>query len=129
MFKSTLVAISLLALAGASTNLVESSAQAAPLPRLAAPDLLQANIEPVGTWVYVPDRHGKRYKAKRKGYGYRYGGYWYAEPWWRYINDWVYAPKYGKRYRHRYPGYGYYYGGYWYPRPWWRPGITLCIGC
>ena len=33
-------------------------------------------------WVYSGKKHGARYRYKRKGYGYYYGGYWYARPWW-----------------------------------------------
>jgi hypothetical protein len=35
-----------------------------------------------GKWAYHPGRHGHRYKYRRPGYGYYYGGYWYAQPWW-----------------------------------------------
>lgn len=34
-------------------------------------------------WVYSGSRHGKRYRSKRAGYAYYYGGYWYPRPWWR----------------------------------------------
>jgi hypothetical protein len=33
-------------------------------------------------WVYNGHRHGARYRYRRAGYGYYYGGYWYARPWW-----------------------------------------------
>jgi hypothetical protein len=33
-------------------------------------------------WVYNRKRHGIRYRARRAGFGYYYGGYWYARPWW-----------------------------------------------
>jgi hypothetical protein len=36
------------------------------------------------TWVYSSGRHGPRYRYKRAGYGYYYGGYWYRRPWWTY---------------------------------------------
>jgi hypothetical protein len=34
-------------------------------------------------WVYSGSKHGKRYRAKRTGYAYYYGGWWYPRPWWR----------------------------------------------
>ena len=33
-------------------------------------------------WVYTK-KYGKRYKARRPGYVYYYGGWWYPRPWWR----------------------------------------------
>src|SRR5438128_11670691 len=33
-------------------------------------------------WVYVPGKHGARYRARRPGFTYFYGGYWYSRPWW-----------------------------------------------
>jgi len=33
-------------------------------------------------WVYDRGRHGVRYRARRPGYGYYYGGYYYSKPWW-----------------------------------------------
>jgi hypothetical protein len=122
------------ATAGSEISLSPANA-AMPVPKVISSQvdpnvqLVDPNVQLVAKWVYKRDRHGKRYKVKRKGYGYRYGNWWYSEPWWRYNDNWAYAPRYGKRYRSRYPGYAYYYDGYWYPRPWWRPGITLCIGC
>ena len=80
-----------------------------------------SNILPAA-WVYVQTRHGHRYRARRAGYGYYYGGYWYARPWWTIgIGPViVYNPAlYGPRYRYRRPGYGYYHHGYWYRRHWW----------
>ena len=32
--------------------------------------------------AYNRSRHGRRYPGRRAGYGYRYGGYWYSNPWW-----------------------------------------------
>ena len=32
-------------------------------------------------WVYS-NRYGPRYKVRRPGYGYYYGGYYYARPYW-----------------------------------------------
>jgi len=34
-----------------------------------------------GRWRYTA-RYGPRYRYRRAGYGYYYGGYWYARPWW-----------------------------------------------
>ena len=31
---------------------------------------------------YDRRHHGSRYTHRRNGYGYRYGSYWYASPWW-----------------------------------------------
>jgi len=33
-------------------------------------------------WVYDSHRYGPRYRYRRAGYGYYYGGYYYARPWW-----------------------------------------------
>jgi hypothetical protein len=79
-------------------------------------------------WVYIPAKNGARYKAKRAGYGYYYGGYWYARPWWTVSvvapvvvgPVVVYNPAiHGPRYRARRAGFGVYHGGYWYRRRWW----------
>jgi len=35
------------------------------------------------TVVYSSKRYGPRYRYKRPGYGYYYGGYYYRTPWWR----------------------------------------------
>jgi hypothetical protein len=32
--------------------------------------------------IYSRSRHGPRYRVKRPGYSYYYGGYYYAQPWW-----------------------------------------------
>jgi hypothetical protein len=32
-------------------------------------------------WRYTA-RYGPRYRYRHAGYGYYYGGYWYARPWW-----------------------------------------------
>ncbi|MGF7159090.1 hypothetical protein FHS85_000700 [Rhodoligotrophos appendicifer] len=34
------------------------------------------------TVYYNRNKYGPRYKYKRPGYGYYYGGYYYAQPWW-----------------------------------------------
>jgi hypothetical protein len=54
-------------------------------------------------WVYRR-AYGPRYRFRRAGFGYYYGGWWYPRPWWTVG-----------------PGYG----------PYWGPGlgINLCIGC
>src|SRR5262245_39036898 len=33
-------------------------------------------------WVYIESKHGVRYRAKRPGFAYYYGGYYYSRPWW-----------------------------------------------
>jgi len=33
-------------------------------------------------WVYDRGRYGMRYRARRPGYTYYYGGYYYSKPWW-----------------------------------------------
>ena len=35
-------------------------------------------------WSWNRHHHGKRYRYKRPGYAYYYGGYWYPRPYWRY---------------------------------------------
>jgi hypothetical protein len=73
--------------------------------------------------VYSARVYGPRYRYRRAGYGYYYGGYWYARPWW---TVGVAAPVvvynarlYGPRYRYHRAGYGFYHGGYYYRRRWW----------
>ena len=34
-------------------------------------------------WYYNPRSHGPRYRVRRPGFGYFYGGYYYPRPWWR----------------------------------------------
>jgi hypothetical protein len=34
-------------------------------------------------WAYNSRRHGHRYRHKRPGFAYYYGGHWYARPFWR----------------------------------------------
>src|SRR5438105_13902830 len=77
-----------------------------------------------GGWRYSA-RYGPRYGYRRPGYGYYYGGYWYARPWWT-IDVGVpfgpvveYAPIYGPRYPYWRPGFGFYHRGYYYRRRWW----------
>ena len=33
-------------------------------------------------WSYDRKRNGHRYKTRRNGYNYYYGGYYYQKPWW-----------------------------------------------
>lgn len=40
-------------------------------------------------WRY-DNRYGKRYRYRRDGYGYYYGGWWYPRPYWRYDNPGIY---------------------------------------
>jgi len=49
-------------------------------------------------WRYTP-RYGHRYRYRRHGYGYYYGGWWYARPYWRapVVPVPVPAPGYGSR--------------------------------
>jgi len=54
-------------------------------------------------WVYRRG-YGPRYRFRRPGFGYYYGGWRYPRPWWGYGPGWG-------------PGWG------------WGPGINLCIGC
>jgi hypothetical protein len=34
-------------------------------------------------WSWNRHHHGKRYRYKRPGFAYYYGGYWYPRPYWR----------------------------------------------
>lgn len=36
------------------------------------------------SWAWNRHKHGQRYRHKRAGYAYYYGGYWYPKPFWRY---------------------------------------------
>jgi hypothetical protein len=137
MLRKSMAAVLLAAFAG-MTGLEYAAlpaAAATPVGNVSLAIKSDTNIQPAA-WVYVQRKHGARFRYKRPGYGYYYGGYWYARPWWT-IGvapapgvAFVYVPgRHGPRYRAKRAGYGYYYGGYWYRRPWWRPGINLCIGC
>jgi hypothetical protein len=133
MVRKTLTALVLAAFVGSTGSEFASVASAAAMPIGNAPVVISSdsNIQPVA-WVYVEKKHGKRYRAKRKGYGYYYNGWYYPRPWWTVAGpgpSFVYVEKkHGKRYRAKRKGY-YYYNGWWYPRPYWRPGIDICIGC
>lgn len=48
------------------------------LPR---PQAVSANFQQVA-WIYVPARHGLRFRHRRAGFPYLYGGYYYASPFW-----------------------------------------------
>src|SRR5438874_1855403 len=125
MLRNTLAVLVVAGLAGSAGLAVgtESAAAATPagyIPVANSPSYVQ----PV-RWVYVPGRHGPRYRSRRAGFAYYYGGYWYARPWWT-INVGVpfgpvveYAPIYGPRYPYWRPGFGFHHRGYWYRRRWW----------
>jgi hypothetical protein len=34
-------------------------------------------------WSWNRHKHGKRFRHKRPGFAYQYGGYWYPRPYWR----------------------------------------------
>lgn len=65
------------------------SANAAPLPLPSAP-IIQSDIDnslvlPIHRRAYPhyhADRHGRRYRRRRRGFGHYYDGWWYATPWW-----------------------------------------------
>lgn len=40
-------------------------------------------------WRYNK-RYGNRYRYRRHGYGYHYGGWWYQRPYWRYNEPGIY---------------------------------------
>jgi hypothetical protein len=123
MLRKTIAALIVAAFAGVAGMDYAAAPAVAAMPSSAGPSLqLDSNVHLAKTTVYVKDKHGNRYKKKRKGYNHYYNGYYYNKPWWKSGHNkvWVYnSGKYGKRYKNKYPGYGYYYGGYWYPRPWW----------
>jgi hypothetical protein len=116
MFRSKLAASAVAAaLSVFSLGLLGSTAHAV-TPVASAPSVVHPSTILIGhrvvnghgkrVWVYNK-RYGPRYRYHRAGYGYYYGGWWYARPWW------VVGPAWA-------PGYG-----YWGP----GPGISLCIGC
>ena len=124
MLRKTLAALTIAGIAGSLGMDFGSEAIAA---SVYVPPALEAgtSVQPVG-WVYVERRHGHRYRHRRAGYGYFYGGYWYARPWWTVtIAPPILGPTiiyreslYGPRYRARHLGY-IYHDGYWYRRRWW----------
>ena len=122
------------ATAGSEISLSPANA-AMPVPKVISSQvdpnvqLVDPNVQLVAKWVYKRDRHGKRYKVKRKGYGYCYGNWWYSDPWWRYNDNWAYALRYGKLIVAVILVSPTITMDTGILRPWWRPGITLCIGC
>jgi len=124
MLRKTVAAVVMAAFAGVAGVEYASVPASAAMPVPPAPLVADnPNIEPVATWVYVKGKHGPRYKSKRAGYGYYYGGWYYSKPWWKVGGPkvWVYNPgKYGPRYKGKRYGYPYYYKGYYYKRPYWK---------
>jgi hypothetical protein len=124
MLRKTLVALIVTGFVSSAGIEVGTNSVAAAVPAGYSPmtTTANANIQPVA-WVYVKGKHGARYKHKRGGYGYYYGGWWYARPWWT-IGVGpvaVYTPGlYGPRYKYKRAGYGYYHKGYWYRKKWWK---------
>src|SRR5262249_48006350 len=43
-----------------------------------------SDLQLASTWVYNPNKNGKRYKKKHPGFGYYHNGWWYNKPWWTY---------------------------------------------
>ena len=124
MLKKTLMAVLIAGLGSSAGLLLEAqSASAMPIGYAPVAASTYSNIQ-AAAWVYVPARHGARFKVRHPGYGYFYGGWWYARPWWTIgvgpvVVEPVYRPIYGPRYLVRRPGYVYFHGGYWYRRRWW----------
>lgn len=120
----TVLAISTLVGAAGISFGAHPAAAAGPAGHVPIPSALQTYVQPVA-WAYVKTKHGARYRVKRPGYGYYYGGYWYARPWWTIgiapVGPVVvYNPIiHGPRYVVKRPGYVYRHGGYWYRRRWW----------
>ncbi|MBL8894521.1 MAG: hypothetical protein JNJ53_07965 [Rhizobiales bacterium] len=123
MLRKTVVAVVVAAVAGIAGVEYASAPASAAVPYAPLPSQLvtgDSNVQNVA-WVYVKGKHGNRYMYKRPGYGFYYGGWWYAKPWWKVGPTWVYVPtKHGYRYKYARPGYGYKYGGWYYKRPWWK---------
>ncbi|MFO0993499.1 MAG: hypothetical protein U1E67_16385 [Hyphomicrobiales bacterium] len=125
MLRKTVTAVVVAAVAGIAGVEYASAPASAAMPYAPLNSQLvtgDSNVQTVA-WVYVKGKHGNRYLYKRPGYGYFYGGYWYAKPWWKYGGPtvWVYDPgRYGPRYKVKKYGYPYYYKGYYYKKPWWK---------
>jgi hypothetical protein len=122
MLKKSIAAMSLAAFIGTVGLEFAAVPASAAVGYIPAPALqADVNIQPAA-WVYVKGKHGNRYVKKRPGYGYYYGGYYYAKPWWKSgPTVWIYDPgRYGPRYKVKRGGYGYYYKGYYYRKPWWK---------
>ena len=80
MLRKTVAAVVMAAVAGFAGAEYASAPASAAMPYVPAPLVTgDVNIQPVATWVYVKGKHGNRYAYKRPGYGYKYGGYWYAK--------------------------------------------------
>ncbi len=80
----------LAALVAAGTTLATMGPAAAITPSLAglasqSQTGTTGNVVKAGVVIRVnPWWHGRRrYRARRPGFGYYYGGYWYARPYWR----------------------------------------------
>jgi hypothetical protein len=122
MLRKTLAALIIAGVASSAGIELGGQPAAAAMPTGYTPMTTKIS-SPVQTvaFVYVRGKHGARYRYRRAGYGYHYGGYWYARPWWTIgVGPVVVGgPVYGPRYRYRRAGYGYYHRGYWYRRRWW----------
>jgi hypothetical protein len=111
MLKSRLAAGAIAGLLGASgMSLLGSTAHALTPLSTGVSVTDQRNVHQIAVvrhghrvWVYRRG-YGPRYRFRHPGFGYYYGGWWYARPWWGYGPGWG-------------PGWG------------WGPGINLCIGC
>jgi hypothetical protein len=131
MLRNTLAVLIIAGFSGSAA--VETGVQpaaATPLTSVPVTKTFPSSVQSV-RWVYVPRRHGPRFRYRRPGYAYYYGGWWYPRPWWT-INvrpiliepeypfyDPGYPAIYGQRYLYWRPGVGVYHGRYRY-HPRWR---------
>jgi len=130
MLRKTLATLLIAGLAGsAGLALGQDSAGAATVGY--APIATPSHVQPV-RWVYVPARHGVRYRVRRPGFAYYYGGWWYSRPWWSVGvgpvvigggpvvigGGPVWRPIYGPRYHYWRPGYVH-HNGWYYRHRWW----------
>jgi hypothetical protein len=125
MLKHALAVLLIAGFAGSAGMEIGVPSAAAAVPVVSAPAAKMSSplVQPV-RWVYVDKKYGPRYRYRRPGYGYYYGGWWYPRPWWTVAVGPVvvgpgYIPAYGPRYRYLRPGYHYYHKGYYYHRRWW----------
>ena len=121
MLRNTLAFLIVAGFTGSAGIMIGTESAAAITPAGYAPVTKSSSyLQPV-RWVYVPARHGPRYRFRRPGFVYYYGGYWYPRPWWSIGIGPVgeYPLVYGPRYSYWRPGFGFHHRGYWYRRRWW----------
>lgn len=75
-------AVALFAPTPASATVVSGSAAAAAVETALAEEVRHTRRHRRHSRRYDRHRHGSRYRHRRPGFTFHYGGYYYANPWW-----------------------------------------------